>query len=63
MIKLFEKFQISKNAVREPTYVLISAPNSGKCPNYLICMLSFDHYGPRGEDYCSCVKYGFVVKK
>lgn len=42
--------------------ILFSAPNGGVCPN---CggRLSFDHSGSRGEEYYSCVKCGFVVKK
>jgi ribosomal protein S27AE len=43
--------------------ISLTAPNGGKCPNCLTGTLSFDHFGPRGEEYYSCVKCGFVVKK
>ena len=43
--------------------VLLGPPNGGKCPNCKDGMLSFDRYGPRGEEYYSCVKCNFVVKK
>lgn len=42
--------------------ILMGAPNGGKCPNCPTGRLSFDRYGPRGEEYYSCVKCGHVVK-
>jgi len=59
-------FSINTNVVVEEienTQIVMGPPNGGKCPNCPNGRLSFDRYGPRGEEYYSCVKCGFVVKK
>ncbi len=59
--KRFVKYKYLQNTT--PKTILMGAPNGGKCPNCLTGRLSFLRYGARGEEYYSCVKCGFVVKK